>query len=138
MDVTGTGVCPVSALLRYLAVCILEDGHLFVWEDGRPLTSSAFVTLKQGLQSAGLDMKNFSGHSLHIGAATSAAAAGTLSRFWEVGSRRPTSFTFVPQESPCWEWPASLEATIVKQYPHVTPNIVTLSLSHELYALHFP
>ena len=77
MGVSGTGVCPVSALLRYLAVRPLGDGHLFVWEDGRPLTRSAFVTaLKQGLRSAGLDMNHFSGHSLRIGAATSAAAAG--------------------------------------------------------------
>ena len=34
------------------------------------------TTLKQGLRSAGLDMNHFSGHSLRIGAATSAAAAG--------------------------------------------------------------
>ena len=75
MGVSGTGVCPVSALLWYLAVRPLGDGHLFVWKDGRPLTRSAFVTtLKQGLRSAGLDMNHFLGHSLRIGAATSAAA----------------------------------------------------------------
>ena len=32
--------------------------------------------LRKGLQSAGLDMSQFSGHSLCIGAATSAVAAG--------------------------------------------------------------
>ena len=48
-----------------------------MWEDGRPLTRSAFVTrLRRGLQTAGLEMSRFSGHSLHIGVATSAAAAG--------------------------------------------------------------
>ena len=77
LGVSGTAVCPVSALLRYLAVRPLGEGHLFVWEDGRPLTRSAFVTrLRRGLQAAGLEMSRFSGHSLRIGAATSAAAAG--------------------------------------------------------------
>ena len=32
--------------------------------------------LRRGLQAAGLEMSRFSGHSLRIGAATSAAAAG--------------------------------------------------------------
>ena len=77
LGVSGTEVCPVAALLQYLAVRPLGDGHLFVWEDGRPLSKSTFVNhLRRGLQSAGFDMTRFSGHSLRIGAATSAAAAG--------------------------------------------------------------
>ena len=53
------------------------DGQLFVWENSRPLTRTTFMTcLRRGLQSAGLNISQFSGHSLHIGAATSAAAAG--------------------------------------------------------------
>ena len=72
----GTEVCPVAALLQYLAVRRLRDGHLFVWEDGRPLSRCTFVNhLRKGLQSAGFDMNNFSGHSLHFGAATLAVAA---------------------------------------------------------------
>ncbi|XP_011407305.1 PREDICTED: uncharacterized protein LOC105314691 [Amphimedon queenslandica] len=77
LGVSGSGVCPVSALLSYLAIRPLGNGHLFIWEDGRPLTRTAFVTrLRRGLQSAGFDMSRYSGHSLRIGAATSAAAAG--------------------------------------------------------------
>ena len=77
LGVSGTVVCPVTALLRYLAVRPIGEGHLFLWEDGRPFTRSAFVTcLRKGLQTAGLEMSWFSGHSLRIGAATSAAAAG--------------------------------------------------------------
>ena len=77
LGVSGTAVCPVAALMRYLAVRPPGDGQLFVWENSRPLTRTTFVThLRRGLQSAGLDMSQFSGHSLRIGAATSAAAAG--------------------------------------------------------------
>lgn len=77
LGVSGSRVCPVAALLTYLAVRPLGDGHLFVWEDGRPLTRTAFVTrLRRGLQSAGLDVGRYSGHSLRIGASTTAAAAG--------------------------------------------------------------
>ena len=77
LGASGTAVCPVSALMRYLAVRPPGDGQLLVWEDSRPLTKTTFVTrLRRGLQSAGLDMNQFSGHSLRIGAATSAAAAG--------------------------------------------------------------
>ena len=77
LGVSGTAVCPVAALMRYLAVRPPGDGQLFVWENSRPLTRTTFVThLRRRLQSAGLDMSQFSGHSLRIGAATSAAAAG--------------------------------------------------------------
>ena len=76
LGVSGTTVCPVSALTRYLVVRPPGDGQLFVWEDSRPLTRTTFVThLRRGLQSAGLDMSQFFGHSLRIGAATSAAVA---------------------------------------------------------------
>ena len=77
LGASGTAVCPVSALMRYLAVRPPGDGQLLIWEDSRPLIRTTFVTrLRRGLQSAGLDMNQFSGHSLWIEAATSAAAAG--------------------------------------------------------------
>ena len=77
LGVSGMAVCPVTALMRYLAVCPPGDGQLFVCENSRPLTRTTFVThLRRGLQSAGLDMSQFSCHSLQIGAATSAATVG--------------------------------------------------------------
>ena len=75
LGASGTAVCLVSALMRYLAVRPPGDGQLLVWEDSRPLTRTTFVThLRRGLQSAGLDMSQFSGHSLRIGAASSEAS----------------------------------------------------------------
>jgi hypothetical protein len=74
---SGSIVCPVEALLAYLAVRPPGGTHLFVWEDGRPLTRANLVFhLKQALGSMGFDMARYSGHSFRIGAATSAAAAG--------------------------------------------------------------
>ena len=76
LGVSGTAVCPVPALMRYLAVHLPGDGQLFVWENSQPLTRMTFVThLRRGLQSAGF-MSQLSGHSLQIGAATSEATAG--------------------------------------------------------------
>ena len=70
-------MCPVSALLAYLAVRLSRGQHLFVWEDGKPLSRSEFGhLLKKTLEAAGLETSRYSGHSLRIGAATSAAAAG--------------------------------------------------------------
>ena len=77
LGVSGNEVCPLTALMRYLAVNPPGDGQLFVWENRQPLTRTMFVTrFRRRLQSAGLDISQFSGHSLYIRAATSAAAAG--------------------------------------------------------------
>ena len=67
---SGTNVCLVSALLAYLAVHPSRGQHLFVWEDGKPLSRSELGhLLKKALEAAGLETSRYSGHSLHIGAA---------------------------------------------------------------------
>ena len=77
LGASGSAVCPVTALLGFLAVRPLVTGQLFVWQDGKALSRSAFVAqLRVALRSAGIDDAGFSGHSLRIGAATAAAAAG--------------------------------------------------------------
>eukprot|EP00731_Ephydatia_muelleri_P012479 Em0006g1373a len=75
---TGKALCPVVALLTYLAVRKGHDtGPLFQLKDGRPLTKPAFVDrIKDTLTKAGIDRSSYAGHSFRIGAATSAAAAG--------------------------------------------------------------
>ena len=40
---TDSTICPVSAILLYLAVRPSPPGPLFVWEDGSPLTRDAFI-----------------------------------------------------------------------------------------------
>ena len=74
---TDTPICPVAALLSYLAVRGAGEGPLFHFVDGQPLTRSRLVTeVRQALQKAGMQPENYAGHSFRIGAATTAAACG--------------------------------------------------------------
>ena len=74
---TGQVLCPVSALLNYLAVRGKEPGLLFHFSDGSPLTKSKFVDkFRSLLYRAGIDGSSYSGHSFRIGAASTAAANG--------------------------------------------------------------
>jgi len=82
---TGNRRCPVKALLDYTdARRLLADAAadestvpLFCQADMTPLSKPVFVSMMTTrLQRAGVDSTGYSGHSLRIGAATSAAAAG--------------------------------------------------------------
>ena len=74
---TNTDLCPVSALLAFMAVRPKCPGPLFVYSDGTFLTRDKLVTaMRNALQSAGIDSTYFTGHSFRIGAATTAARAG--------------------------------------------------------------
>ena len=74
---TNTDLCPVSALLAYVAVRPLVVGPLFVYHDGSFLTREKLVAaVRMALQQAGMDASKYSGHSFRIGAATTAAKVG--------------------------------------------------------------
>ena len=71
------GICPVAAMLTYLAVRGMDEGPLFRFADGRPLTRRRLVChLRDSLRDVGVSCDKFSGHSFRIGAATTAAACG--------------------------------------------------------------
>ena len=77
LGATGKDLCPVIAILNYLAVRPPGPGPLLIWQDSLPLLRDQFVwRVKESLRSAGLNHSLYSGHSFRIGAATSAAAAG--------------------------------------------------------------
>ena len=96
-------ICPVAALLGYLACRGTTPGPLFVTADGRPLTRKKFVELVRGaLAAANIDQKKYCGHSFRIGAATTAAGKGvedsiikTLGR-WE--SAAYLQYVRIPRE----------------------------------------
>jgi integrase len=78
-----TRYCPVAAVEAWLAASAINTGPLFrpMTRHGKmaanPLTGDAVsVLLRERLQGAGIDPKNYSGHSLRAGFATSAAQAG--------------------------------------------------------------
>ena len=74
---TNTAVCPVTAVLCFLAIRHVRDGPLFIWSNGSPLTQQHFVrAVRTILAEAKVDRTAYSGHSFCIGTATSAARAG--------------------------------------------------------------
>ena len=74
---TDAIICPVAALLAYLARRGSGDGPLFRFKNGQPLTRSRLVMeVRKALQEAGLQPETYAGHSFRIGAATTAAACG--------------------------------------------------------------
>jgi hypothetical protein len=70
---TDNELCPVTAMMAYLAKRGQREGMLFHFEDGRLLTRDCFVAqIRQALTAAKINCKPYSGHSFRIGAATTA------------------------------------------------------------------
>ena len=77
LGLTDSIVCPIKALLPYLALRGSKPGSLFLVEDKTPLTRVQFKSLLSAtLKKAGLDDSQYNTHSFRIGAATAAKAAG--------------------------------------------------------------
>ena len=73
----GKELCPVAAILPYLALRGSKPGPLFILQDGSYLTRQKFMDLlRLTLREAGLDDSKYAAHSFRIGAATSAKDAG--------------------------------------------------------------
>ena len=74
---TDNDLCPVTALLAYLAIRGSGPGFLFLFSDRRPLTKQRFIQrVRQALSAIGVDSSQYAGHSFRIGAATTASARG--------------------------------------------------------------
>ena len=74
---TDDDLCPVAALLNYLALRGNSPGPLFRWEHGAPLAKPKFVVeVRSVLTAANLPAHQFVGYSFRRGAATTAAMAG--------------------------------------------------------------
>ena len=70
-------ICPVRAILPYLAHCGNRPGPLFMGTDGKLLTRQTFSSeLDHILSKVKLDRGSYNTHSFRIGAATSAMEAG--------------------------------------------------------------
>lgn len=70
-------LCPVSAILAYMAIRPPGPGPLLHFQDGTPLSRQLLVRhVRQALAQAGVDTALYNGHSFRIGAATTAAQAG--------------------------------------------------------------
>ena len=79
--------CPVTSLRRWINLSKIKKGPIFVkFSKGSKITEkrltdqSVALIIKDYLLKAGIDNKNYSGHSLRSGFATSAAEAGAEER----------------------------------------------------------
>jgi len=74
---TGHNICPVKALMSYLAVRGSSPGALFVQKNGVALTRQSFsLELETIFRKLQLRYNGFNTHSFRIGAATTAKEAG--------------------------------------------------------------
>ena len=74
---TEDDICPVAAVLAYMAMKCRGPGPFFLFQDGTPLTRARLVVeVKQALTTAGVEACHYSGHSFRSGAATTAAKQG--------------------------------------------------------------
>ncbi len=77
MGATNSPLCPVQAIVGYLAVRNPTPGPLFIFSAGCPLTRSLLVAhLQSALRQAGIEPSPYTVHSFRIGAATTAARYG--------------------------------------------------------------
>ena len=77
LGATGDDLCPVSAMLAFVALRGNSPGPFFRFRNGNPLTKARFVArVREALEQAGIPAQSYSGHSFRIGAATAAAQAG--------------------------------------------------------------
>ena len=91
---TGDTLCPVAALLAYLACRLSTEGPLLL-QSGEPLSWHKLVTaVQQVLSSTGLDVSRFNGHSFRVVAATAAAEAGLAdSAIQQLGWWKSSAYT---------------------------------------------
>ena len=91
---TNNSLCPVAAVLAYLAVRPPSSGPLFLLDSRAPLSCQFLVTqVRQALASTGMAVTNFNGHSFRIAATTTASLAGIPdSTIQRVGCWRSSAF----------------------------------------------
>ena len=77
LERTGLELCPVAAVLGYIALRGDQSGPFFLTTAKTPLSKPDFISkFRTVLGRLGLPAEDYAGHSFRIGAATSAALAG--------------------------------------------------------------
>ena len=77
LGATDNDLCPVAAILEYVAIRGDSPGPFFRFADETPLTKARFISrVRDALTRAGFPCQNYAGHSFRIGTATTASAAG--------------------------------------------------------------
>ena len=77
LGTTGTTLCPVTAMVQYIAERGSQPGPFFLNPTKTTLTKAQFISrIRSILQLLGLPHCDYAGHSFRIGAATTAASMG--------------------------------------------------------------
>lgn len=76
IEATGTSTCPVGSMKEYLKLRGDGEGWLFQQEEGRQLSTGAITSIVRRVAAAAGLRGCYSSHSLRIGGATAAMAAG--------------------------------------------------------------
>ena len=114
-DHFGHSLCPVSSMMRYLAILPSEPGPLFLFRDGSTLPRTKLIQwLRQALSSIGVDCSGYSGHSFRIGAATTAARMGVNDSLIKTLGRWRSSAFMVYIRTP-WQHLASVSSVLVER-----------------------
>ena len=90
---TGDELCPVGAVLAFMAIRPDISGPLFVRADGSPLSREFLVqSVRTALAGTDLDTAGYNRHSFRIEAASTAAQAGLpdslFIHYWVAGNQR--------------------------------------------------
>ena len=119
LGLTGNLLCPVSAILSFLAVRPSHlSGPLLQFPDGRVLTRSCLIrSVRQALSAHGIEASQYSGHSFRIGAATAAAQAGIPDHTIKMLGRWESAAYTVYIRTPALDL-ANLSARIIAQPTH--------------------
>ena len=99
---TGDDLCPVSALLEYLARRGGRPGALSQWQNGTALSKTWFVeVVRQALTVPHLPIKDYATHTLRLGATTATAMARLEdSTFQILGQWRSDSYQLYIRMAP--------------------------------------
>lgn len=117
MGATGESLCPVTAVLAYLAIRPPVLGPLFLFNDGSTLSRPRLVqSLHQALFSAGIDDSRYNGHSFRIGAATTAARMGLSDSLIQTLGRWKSSAFKLYIRTP-WRRITAVSSMLVKPMP---------------------
>ena len=103
LGATDQRLCPVAALLGYLAVWRPLLGPLFLFRDGTTLSKLRLIgSLRQVLREGGVASSCSSGHSFRIRAATAAAKLGMSNSMIKVLGRwlKSSAFTCCYMRTP--------------------------------------
>ena len=106
----------MAAILEYMVARGKLSGPIFIWEDGKYLTRETFVTsIRSALTAAGyINALDYAGHSVRIGAATTAAQRGIQdSMIKTLGRWESSAYTRYIRTAPEVLWKVS--KTLVNQ-----------------------